>query len=536
MKRHVLHFFPSVSIALIVIAMVAIQPSAFAVSCESLANLKLPDVSITSAKSVPAGEFTPPAGEGRGAPRSLGQLPAHCAIEGVIKPTPVSVINFQVWMPASDWNGKFEGLGNGGLAGTLSYGPMANALRDGFAAASTDTGHTTKESPLWLEDRERLTDYSSRGFHLTTVTAKAIIDAFYGQAAKYSYYLGCSTGGKMGLMEAQRFPADYDGIVAGDAANFWTHQMMNEIWDGVATSTPETNLSLDNLQMIQTAALKACDALDGLADGLINDPSKCHFDPKQLQCKAGETSGCLTAAQVGAVEKMYSGPVNPRTGKKLYAGMYPGNEVGWGKPGGQMVINRDNTSGVSSNEFYAYAMFHNPDWKFRTFDFDRDIQAADEKLGPITNATDPNLEEFRRMGHKLLYYHGTADPLIPAQNGIDYYQSVVTAQKSASRTDEFFKVFLVPGMYHCANGPGATAFGGNSPAPQKDADHDLMSAIQKWVESGAAPQKIIATKYVDNAPAKGIAMQRPLCAYPMSARYNGSGDPNAASSFSCAKP
>jgi len=540
MKRHVLHFLITAAIA-VVTACVATQSAALAVSCESLANLKLPDVSITSAKSMPAGAFTPPEvpGEGRGAGRGpgrgVGDLPAHCAVQGVIKPTPVSVINFEVWMPANNWNGKFEGLGNGGLAGTISFGPMANALRDGFAAASTDTGHTSKEDPSWLENRERLIDYSWRGFHLTTVAAKALVDAFYGQAAKYSYYLGCSTGGKMGLMEAQRFPADYDGIVAGDAANFWTHQMMNEVWDGVVTGTPETNLPQDKLELIQTAVLKSCDALDGLADGLINDPSKCHFDPKQLQCKGSETSGCLTAAQVGAVEKMYTGPVNPRTGKKLYAGMYPGGEVGWGKPGGQVSINHEDKSGGSSDTFFAYALFQNPNWKYRTFDFDRDIQTADEKLGPITNATDPNLEEFRRMGHKLIYYHGTSDPLIPAQNGVNYYESVVSAEKSLNRTQEFFRMFLVPGMYHCANGPGATGFGGNTPASQKDADHDLINAMERWVEAGTGPQKIIATKYVENTPAKGIAMQRPLCAYPMAARYSGAGDPNDAGSFTCVK-
>jgi len=284
--------------------------------------------------------------------------------------------------------------------------------------------------------------------------------------------------------------------------------------------------------------MAACDSLDGAVDGIINDPMRCHFDPKKLQCKSGDAANCLTAAQVGAVEKIYGGPVNSRTGQKLYPGLYPGGELGWGKAGGQMVINRTTTSGVSSNDFWRYALFGRPNWEFRQFDFDRDIALADQRLAPITNATDPNIEEFRRLGHKLIYYHGAADPLIPAQNGIDYYEGVVAAQKGLERTQGFFRAFLVPGLYHCAGGPGATAFGGTLPPPatQLDADHDMVSSVARWVEKGVAPDKIIATKYVDNNPAKGVALQRPLCAYPQVARYNGSGDMKEASSFACVKP
>ncbi len=506
--------------------------AAFAASCEGLASLALPNTTITLAKSMPAGTLTPPSG------RAIDDLPAFCEVHGILKPTDVSVIHFEVWLPATNWNGRLEGVGNGGLAGTISFGPMATALRNRFATASTDTGHTAEESRAWLQNNERLIDYSYRSLHLTTVAAKSIINAYYGKAAEYSYYLGCSTGGKQGLMEAQRFPADYDGIVAGDAANFWTHQMMSEVWNGVVTGTPETNLPQEKLALIQNAVMSACDALDGAVDGLVSDPMRCHFDPKKLQCKGDDASSCLTAQQVGALQKIYDGPVNPRTGQKLYPGLYPGGELGWGKAGGQMVINRTATSGVSSNDFWSYALLHSPQWQFRSFDFDRDITIADEKLAPITNATDPNLEEFRKLGHKLLYYHGAADPLIPAQNGIDYYETVVTAEQGLERTQGFFRAFLVPGLYHCAGGPGATAFGGSLPPPssQMDADHDVVSAVALWVEKGVAPDKIVATKYVDNSPAKGIAFQRPLCAYPQVARYKGSGDMNDAASFQCVKP
>jgi feruloyl esterase len=254
-------------------------------------------------------------------------------------------------------------------------------------------------------------------------------------------------------------------------------------------------------------------------------------------CKAGEDAAkCLTATQVSAVEKMYGGPVNPRTGQKVYPGLYPGGEVGWGRPGGQMVINRTTSSGVSSNDFFRYALFKNPDWQFRSLDFDRDAQAVDEKLGPIMNATDANLEEFHKLGHKLIYYHGTADPLIPAQSGVDYYENVVKAQKGLENAQQFYRVFLVPGLYHCSGGPGPTGFGTSQAASQVDADHDILSAAMRWVEKGIGPEKIIATKYVDGTPAKGIALQRPLCMYPAVAKYKGSGDMKEASSFSCVKP
>ena len=526
MKRLVSLFFAAALLAALVAA-----PMAFAANCDALASLTLADTTITEAKSVRPGAFTPPGG-GRNA-RAIEKLPAFCQVHGVLKPTPASVIHFEVWLPIDNWNGKLQVVGNGGLAGTISYPAMAAALRSGFATASTDTGHTAAEPRTWLQDRERLIDYSYRGLHLTTVNAKTIADAYYSQKPKYAYYSGCSTGGKQGLMEAQRYPADFDGILAGDAANYWTHQMVSEVWNGVVTSSPDTNLPKEKLQLVQDAALAACDALDGAVDGLVSDPMRCHFDPGKLQCKGADAANCLTTAQVDAVRKIYSGPVNPRTGTKIYPGLYPGGELGWA-PG--TVINRTTTSGVSSNDFWSYAVFQKPDWAFRSLDFDHDVQTLDEKYAQITNATDPNLEEFRKLGHKLIYYHGAADPLIPAQNGIDYYETVIAAQKGLDRTQGFYRAFLVPGLYHCAGGPGPIAFGTSLPAPstETDADHDILLSLERWVEQSAPPAKVIATKYVDNSPAKGVAFQRPLCPYPQVAKYKGSGDMNDAANFTCA--
>jgi feruloyl esterase len=508
-----------------------VAPPGSGPDCEALAGLKLADTTISSSKAVAAGPFTPPGGRGGG--RGGADVPAFCQVHGVLAPTPHSSIHFEVWMPAANWNGKLQVVGNGGLAGTISYPALAAALREGFAAASTDTGHTSTESPSWLEDRERLIDYSYRGLHMTTVNAKAIVQAYYSEQAKRAYYTGCSTGGKQGLMEAQRYPEDFDGILAGDAANFWTHQMASEVWNGVVTSTPETNLSKEKLQLLQDATLQACDALDGAADGLVSDPARCRFDPAKLQCKSGDGPTCLTAAQVGAVRKIYEGPTNPRTRKRLYPGLYPGGEMGWAA---NTVINKTTKSGVSSYDFWGYAFYHKPDWPYPTFDFDKDVQRADEDLGPITNATSPNLEEFRKLGHKLIYYHGAADPLIPAQNGIDYFESLVSMQKGLARAQSFYRAFLVPGLYHCSGGPGPIGFGTSQPAPtsQRDADHDALRALERWVESGTAPAQIIGTKYVDGDPAKGVAFQRPLCPYPQVARYKGSGEMNDAANFTCA--
>ncbi|MDH4063662.1 MAG: tannase/feruloyl esterase family alpha/beta hydrolase [Acidobacteriota bacterium] len=518
-------------LAATIIAIASSTP-AVAAPCEALIERSIPSGSVTAARSVAGGPFTPP-GARNG--RALEGLPAFCRVEGLLRPTPTSAIRFEVWLPESGWNGRLQVVGNGGLAGTISYPAMAAAVQSGFATASTDTGHTATEPPTWLEDRERLVDYSSRGLHLTTVQAKAILGAYYGQPATYAYYTGCSTGGKQGLMEAQRYPEDFDGILAGHAANFWTHQMAGEVWNGLVTSTPETNLPKEALQLVQDAAVAACDTLDGAPDGLVSNPMRCTFDPGVLQCTGAGSASCLTPSQVEAVRNVYRGPTSRRNGKNLYPGFYPGGEMGWASG---VVINRETTSGVSSNDFWAYALFHNPDWAFRTFDVDRDLDKAMAELAPITNATSPDLSAFNRLGHKLVYYHGAADPLIPAQNGVDYYESVVAATGGLERTQEFFRAFLVPGLYHCSGGPGPIAFGttGAPPEAQRDADHDIFKALQRWVESGAAPARIIATKYVDGDPAKGVALQRPLCLYPQVATYTGSGEMNDAASFVCAAP
>ena len=515
-----------------------------AATCAGLIGLQLPSTTITLAQLQPAGTFTAPNGQ------QFQNMPAFCEVQAISKPTSVSAINFEVWLPLpSGWNGKFEGVGNGGLAGTISYGSMAPGLQRGFATASTDTGHNSTEPQLWLENQDLVIDYSYRGLHLTTVNAKAIIAAFYNRAPRFSYYSGCSTGGKQALFEAQRYPDDYDGIIGGDAANFWTHQMFHEDWVGQATVTPATNLSADNLQLLNNAVLQQCSSKDhGLAsDPFLLDPQDCHFDPKVLLCTGGQSTNCLTAAQVGAVQTIYQGVTNPRTEVQLYPGLPRGSELGWGPAGGQFLINRpvSEGSGVSSYDFFRFTVFQIPSpyfWDYTTLNFDSDVTLVDKNFSSLFNSTNPDLSAFKRHGGKLIMYHGNADPLIPPANTINYYQSVASTKPSyrltrstalaISETQRFFRVFLVPGMYHCAGGPGANVFNGvSNQGNPTDPDHDILSALDLWVTSNQAPDQIIASNQTNGS----VNFTRPLCPYPQNARYKGTGSTSDAANYACAQ-
>jgi tannase/feruloyl esterase len=496
-------------------------------SCESLAAVSLQNVTITVAKTVAAGSFTAPNGQ------TFANMPSFCQVHGVAAPTSVSVINFEVWIPIANWNGRFNGVGNGGLAGTISYSAMAPVVQQGFAAASTDTGHVSAEPQTWLLSQDRVIDYSYRGFHLTTQYAKSLIAALYGSGPAYSYYTGCSTGGKQGLMEAQRFPEDYDGLVAGDPANYWTMQMASEVWDGQATFGA-ANLPTAKLPIVNSAVLAACGNNDGGLpnDAFLTNPDSCNFDPGVLQCPGADAPTCLTAPQVAAVRKIYQGPTNPTTGANEYPGLPRGSEVGWGPAGGQFVINRTvaQGSGVSSFDWFRFAVFNNPSWDYTTLNFDTDIANNNAIFGPITNATDANIFPLRARGGKLILYHGYADPLIPPENTINYYNNVVNLElqqvpvvsdpafrqrMALGKTQVFARLFLVPGMYHCAGGPGPTTF-------------DFLTPLTQWVEAGVAPERVVAS-HVESGT---TTYTRPLCSWPASAFYS-SGPTTDASSFVC---
>jgi len=511
--------------------LIFIAPAA-AATCESLTSLALLNTTIR-AQSMPAGSFTPPEG------RPIPNLPAFCRVSGVIRPSSDSNIQFEVWLPASGWNGKFQGIGNGGYAGVISFGGLANAMAHGYAAASTDTGHQAGGTDAgWaLGHPEKVVDFGYRAIHETADKAKAIIRAFYGEAPKRSFFSSCSNGGRQALMEAQRFPADYDGIIAGAPANYWTHLLSAAAADMRSTQVAQgTYIPSAKLPAIQAAALAACDSNDGVKDGVIENPARCHFDPSSLICNGPESDTCLTTPQVAALKKIYDGPRNS-SGKSMFPGYSPGGEAEQGAWGLWITGEAPEKSLMFAfaTQFFKNIVYGNPAWDYRTFDVDRDTKTADEKASHILNSTNPNLRPFKSRGGKLILYHGWSDAAIPAQNAIDYYQSVI-AKMGTKDSAEFVRLFMVPGMQHCGGGSGPNNFGQFTVA-QSDPQHDIDAALERWVEGGIAPQQIIATKYKDDSnPSSGVVRTRPLCPFPQVARWKGSGGTDDAANFVCAMP
>ena len=493
-------------------------------SCAALRDLELPETTITSARPVQAGELTPP-------DTSSAVADAMCRVTATTRPA----VRFEVWLPPADaWNGKFQGVGNGGMAGTISYGAMSRALARGYATASTDTGHEAGDVSFdasWALGRPDLTeDFGHRALHVMTVNAKAITDAYYGEAPRYSYYVGCSKGGQQGLMEAQRYPEDYDGLVAGNPANDWTRFYAGaHLWYSLATlKEPGSYIPPSKLPALGAAVNEACDALDGIEDGILNDPRRCGFDPATLTCASGRDSDdCLTGPQVEAVRAIWSG-VTTSADELVYPGLVPGGEA---SPGGwSRWVTGDEPFGSlhwrAGEGFFRYMVFEDPDWDFRTFDYDADLPFALEKVGRAVDAVNPDLSALRDRGGKLIVYHGWSDPDISALASIDYYEEVVSELadgrghgESLAATREFYRLFLVPGMGHCRGGPGPDEF-------------DALSALEAWVEQGVAPARIEAAKTSGDE----VVRTRPLCPYPEVAEWTGSGSTDEASSFVCAVP
>jgi hypothetical protein len=390
-----------------------------ATTCEGLASLSLKDTKIGTAQAVAAGTFTPPGST------PVGNLPAFCRVAGVIQPSSDSNIQFEVWMPATGWNGKFQGIGNGGFAGSIQYGPLANAVSHGYATASTDTGHAagTIDGKWALDHPEKVVDFGYRAIHEMTDKSKAIVNAFYGKQPEHAYFSSCSNGGRQALMEAQRFPADYDGIIAGAPANYWTHLLTAAIWDVQATmKEPESYIPPAKIPALEAAVLTACDAQDGVTDGVIENPMQCHFDPSVLLCKDAETNACFTAPQIAALNKIYSGPKNAK-GDSVFPGYSVGGEGGAGwpvwitgsKPGSALMF-------AFGTQFFSNMLYNSAAWDWKTFAVDKDMKTADEKLASVMNATDPDLKKFKARGGKLILYHGWSDPAIPPVNAVRYYE------------------------------------------------------------------------------------------------------------------
>jgi feruloyl esterase len=464
------------------------------------------------AEVVAPGKFSAPDGGRRGGGRgsAYDDLPEFCRVAVTLAPSSDSDIKVEVWLPAAGWNGKFQAVGNGGWAGTISYPAMAEALRAGYATASTDTGHVGGRGTFALDHPEKLIDFSWRSEHEMTVTAKTLIEAFYGAAPKRSYWNGCSTGGRQGLKEAQMFPDDFDGIIAGAPAN----RTAISLWIAHAVlKDPASYIPPAKYPVLHEAALAACDAADGLKDGLIDDPMKCRFDPAVLLCKSGDGPSCLTEAQVAAAKKIYSPAVNPRTGAELFSSLVPGTELGWG------IQAAGPEPSANIYDQYRYVVFKDANWDWKTFDFDKDAARGDRPENVIMNATNPDMNAFFSHGGKLLLYHGWSDNQVPTPNTVKYYNAVVKNLGGASKAADKVRLFLAPGMGHCAGGEGPNVF-------------DKVGPLEKWVEQGKAPDMLIASHATDGK----VDRTRPLCPYPQVIKYKGTGSIDDAANFACAAP
>jgi feruloyl esterase len=537
-SRHV-----SSGAAYLVAALLALAPSARAAtptSCESLTNFKFADTTINSATSNGGGAYVAPDAWHL----AFTNLPPYCDVSATIAPTPDSSINVRVWMPTQRYNGRYLGTGNGGYAGGFFFSELADGINRGFATANTDMGATGAagvNGDALVGHPEKWKDFGWRATHLMTTFSKALINAFYGNPASKAYFYGCSTGGQQALMEAQRFPYDYDGILAGAPAYNRTHLHTVPVAQYRAThATPMSYIPPVKLDVVNQAVLKQCRGQDGGAptDAFLTDPRDCNFDPTTLACPAGtDAPTCLNADQVAAMKIYYQGSVNLANGNLIQPGNARGSETSNPTALGLALNESLNEPSFDSLFKWVFGLT----WQWQSFDFNRDMDSVDQVLAADLNAISTDLRGFAGNGGKLILYAGWADPLIPSQVTINYYDALVAAyggtyfSTALKKTQSFARLFMAPGMWHCKDGPGPNSFGGaiQQVPPSYDAQFDLLTSLTRWVESGAAPTSVIATKYKQDTRELGIEAQRPICTYPQIPVYSGSGDPSLAASFKC---
>ncbi len=495
--------------------------------CASLKDLALPDATVVSAEVV----------------AEAPAMGAFCKVKGIATPTPDSRIQFEVWMPINDWNQTLLQLGNGGLAGSINYPPMQLEVSRHSAVAATDDGHTGQGTDAsWaLGHPEKMIDFAYRAVHETSKKSKLITAAFYGHAAKYTYFNGCSEGGREALMEAQRYPDDFNGILAGAPGAAWIPLMEGFAWNAQALlKDPASYIPETKRPLIEQAAVKACGTQNGVTDSFIKDPLACHFDPGPLLCKAGDAADCLTAPQLAALKKIYAGAVAPQTDRRLYPGYAPGAEAEPGIPGlsyssyiyGAAAPATLNL--IFSSAFLGNALFGDPKYSALRFDFSKDASTAERTLSPTFDATNPDLTAFKAHGGKMIHYHGWYDGSPSPFASVDYYRSVMTRMGGEEKTKDFYRLFMVPGMMHCATGPGPNAFGNAlNMSQQLDPEHNIYSALRAWVEDGRKPDSIVATKFPGDDATKPAVMTRPLCPFPQQAIYRGKGSTSDSASFAC---
>jgi hypothetical protein len=484
------------------------------------------NISLSAASPIPEGSFTP-----LDSTTPLNGLPGLCRVAGVARPSKDSEINFEVWLPLANWNRKYLSVGEGGLHGTINYAGLADGVRRGYATASTDAGHSAADRWWMVGHPEKVIDAGYRGKHLQTVAAKAVIRAYYDEVPKWSYHAGCSGGGRQALMSLQRYPGDFDGFVIGAPANNWTGQTANWINKGLAFADPANVIPAEKLPAIQAAVAAQCDALDGVNDGIVSDPRRCRFNPDVLACPAKDGgAACLTPPQIAALKRIYRGPVDSK-GRQLFPGEEPGTDIV--AASAQNFVDRLGATTVGG------LVLNRTDWDLRGFDFDRDSRMMEQKIGSIFNANDADLRAQKAKGIKVIQYHGWADQALSPGESINYYERVMAKMGGVANSQAFYRLFMAPGMAHCGGGAGPNRFGqsgGGSVGPLvpgSTASDDIVKALERWVEEGIAPDRLIATKYKNDAATEPALMRRPLCPYPQVQKYNGTGDPNVASSFSC---
>jgi feruloyl esterase len=475
-------------------------------SCEALKSMSIANVTITAAEDVAAGTVR----TGRGGQGT--NVPAHCRVAAVLQPSGDSHIEMELWMPSENWNGKFLAVGNGGWAGNIETGAMAAGLAKGYATASNDTGHKGGSASFVVGHPEKLVDFGYRSMHEMAIKSKGIIQAFYNREPQLSYYQGCSTGGRQGLMEAQRYPADFDAIIAGAPVNNVVHLNIQSVARQVdMLREPTRILPPAKVTLLANAVTTACDLKDGVKDGIISNPQACDFDPKVLLCKSGDAPECLTAAQVETAKRAWE-PVKTRNGEMVYPGSSPGFEAAYRMP--------TPGSPTPTNPLFTdaprYIGHQDANWNLMSFELDADLALAMKNAGFI-ESTDPDLAKFKARGGKLLLYHGWADPGPAPQNTINYLTAV--REKLGGNQDDWMRLYLMPGMGHCAGGVG----------PDRA---DFLSAMEGWREKGQAPAQIVAQRAANQGRTE---MTRPLCPYPQLAKYNGTGSTDDAKNFSCSR-
>lgn len=499
-------------------AAVALAPSrAAAADCRGLNKIAIENAEIVSATAI-TGEFNAPFNETAGAEdgfsRSTAQLTTHvnfCRVEAIARPTAGSFIMLEIWLP-ENWNGRSLSTAPGKAYGAINYSALVSAVNRGFATVTSDSGHRSSRLDwTWaIGHPEKATDYFYRGTYEAERVFRKTLVAYYGKKESHSYFEGCARGGQIGLVMAERYPDLFDGIVAGSPGTDVARQQAYFMWTAMALRDPKGGIPKEKFAMISRAVMKRCDGDDGLVDGQITDPLSCAFEPRDLACDRGDGADCLTPSEVATLEKIYRGPINPRTGEMIYRAVgAKGSEVYWPS------LFVDNGPAVAP-KVLGPLVFGQQHWDWTSFDFDRDLDRAIIGMAEFgQNGSD--LRDFARHG-KILITHGWEDPLFSPIQSIEYLDK--TARLSGLDTNGFIKAFFAPAMGHCGGGSGPNQF-------------DALTALQAWVEKGQVPERIIATQYAHDDPGKASVRTRPLCPYPKQARYLGTGDINKAENFVC---